>query len=32
LEGKDAPPDLPQDGFGDIPSDLARKLREAGAW
>lgn len=32
LEAKDAPPDLPQDGFGDVPSDLARRLREAGAW
>jgi hypothetical protein len=33
LEVKDAPPDLPQDeGFGEIPSELARKLREAGAW
>ena len=32
LEGKDAPPDLAQDAFGDVPSDLARRLREAGAW
>src|ERR1700760_1821611 len=32
LEGKDAPPDLAQDVFGDVPSDLARRLREAGAW
>jgi hypothetical protein len=32
LEPKDAPPDLAQDGFGDIPQELARQLREAGAW
>ena len=33
LDSKDAPPDLPQDeAFGEIPSELARKLREAGAW
>jgi hypothetical protein len=33
LEARDAPPDLPQDeSFGEIPSELARKLREAGAW
>ena len=33
LEPRDAPPDLPQDeAFGEIPSELARKLREAGAW
>src|SRR6201992_2902655 len=32
LEGKDAPQDLAQDRLGDIPSDLARRLREAGAW
>ncbi len=32
LEGKDAPPDLAQDDFGEIPQDLARRLREAGAW
>jgi len=32
LEGKDAPPDLPQDSFGDVPTELARQLREAGAW
>ena len=32
LEPKDAPPDLPQDSFGDIPTELARQLREVGAW
>jgi len=33
LEPKDAPADLPQDGgFGDIPTELARQLREVGAW
>ena len=32
LEPKDAPPDLPADSFGDMPQDLARQLREAGAW
>lgn len=32
LDVKDAPPDLAQAGDGDIPADLARKLREAGAW
>lgn len=32
LEEKEAPPDLPQDSFGDVPSELARRLREAGAW
>jgi len=32
LEPKDAPPDLAQDGFGDIPTELARQLREVGAW
>lgn len=32
LDPKDAPPDLPQDTFGDVPSELARRLREVGAW
>lgn len=32
LEPKDAPPDLPHESFGDIPTSLARQLREVGAW
>lgn len=32
LEPKDAPPDLDTEAFGDIPDELARQLREAGAW
>jgi len=32
LDPKDAPPDLDDAAFGDIPEALARKLREAGAW
>jgi len=32
LEPKDAPEDLSSEAFGDIPTDLARQLREAGAW
>lgn len=32
LEPKDAPPDLDVEAFGDVPDDLARQLREAGAW
>ena len=32
LEPKDAPPDLDVEAFGDIPEDLARQLREVGAW
>ena len=32
LEPKDAPPDLDLEAFGDVPEDLARQLREAGAW
>jgi hypothetical protein len=32
LELKDAPPDLAAAGFEDVPQDLARQLREAGAW
>jgi hypothetical protein len=32
LEPKDAPPDLDAAAFGDIPDELARQLREVGAW
>lgn len=32
LEPMDAPPDLDLEAFGDVPEDLARQLREAGAW
>lgn len=32
LEAKDAPPDLDGEAFGEVPADLARRLREAGAW
>ncbi|HWA60183.1 MAG TPA: DUF1489 domain-containing protein [Caulobacteraceae bacterium] len=33
LEPKDAPPDLRAAGHGeDVPADLARQLRELGAW
>jgi hypothetical protein len=32
LDPKDAPPDLDIDAFGDIPDELARQLREVGAW
>jgi hypothetical protein len=32
LEPKDAPEDLSLEAFGDVPTDLARQLREAGAW
>jgi len=32
LDGRDAPPDLAQDELGEIPQDLARRLREVGAW
>ncbi|MDO9430239.1 MAG: DUF1489 family protein [Phenylobacterium sp.] len=32
LEAKDAPPDLSGGVDGDIPPELARQLREAGAW
>ena len=32
LEGKDAPADLNAAADGDIPPELARQLREAGAW
>ena len=32
LTSADAPPDLGEEADGDIPEDLARALREAGAW
>lgn len=32
LEPADAPPDLSNDGFGEIPPELALQLREAGVW
>ena len=32
FEAKDAPPDLAQAAGGDMPQDLARELREIGAW
>jgi hypothetical protein len=32
LDPKDAPPDLSLEAFGDAPPELARRLREAGAW
>jgi hypothetical protein len=32
LEAKDAPEDLPQDLCSEVPADLARQLREIGAW
>jgi hypothetical protein len=32
LELKDAPPDLSIEAFGDVPTELARQLREVGAW
>lgn len=32
LEGKDAPPDMIGGEDGEIPAELARQLREAGAW
>ena len=32
LEGKDAPPDLRTGHAGEVPMDLARQLREIGAW
>jgi len=32
LEAKDAPEDLRSEVFGDIPPELARQLRDAGAW
>jgi len=32
LASADAPPDLSAEAFGDVPPELARQLREAGAW
>lgn len=32
LEAKDAPPDVEDCGMGDAPAELARQLREIGAW
>jgi hypothetical protein len=32
LEANDAPSDLAMDGFGEAPPELARQLREIGAW
>jgi len=32
LDPKDAPADLSVEAYGDIPSALARQLREIGAW
>jgi len=32
LEAKDAPPDLSSMDAGDLPDELARQLRELGAW
>lgn len=32
LSPVDAPPDLDETAFGDVPAELARQLREAGAW
>jgi hypothetical protein len=32
LDPKDAPEDLSIEAFGDIPTELARQLREVGAW
>lgn len=32
LEAKDAPADLDEEAFGEVPAELARQLREAGAW
>ena len=32
LDPRDAPPDLAGEAFGDVPPDLARQLREVGAW
>jgi hypothetical protein len=32
LEAKDAPGDLASEKFGDVPPELARQLREVGAW
>ncbi|MBX3483041.1 DUF1489 domain-containing protein [Phenylobacterium sp.] len=32
LDARDAPPDLDEAAFGDVPEALARQLRDAGAW
>lgn len=32
LEACDAPPDLDAEAFGEAPEELARQLREIGAW
>ena len=32
LQAQDAPPDLSLEAFGDAPPELARQLREIGAW
>jgi hypothetical protein len=32
LSPADAPPDLSNEAFGDVPPELARQLREVGAW
>jgi hypothetical protein len=32
LQVQDAPPDLSLEAFGEAPPDLARRLREIGAW
>ena len=32
LDHKDAPGDLSGEAFGDVPPELARQLREVGAW
>jgi hypothetical protein len=32
LDAKDAPADLAGEAFGDIPPELARQLRDVGAW
>lgn len=32
LDPRDAPADLSGGGFGDVPPELARQLREVGAW
>ncbi|MFO1014114.1 MAG: DUF1489 domain-containing protein [Caulobacteraceae bacterium] len=32
LDGNDAPPDMAASASNDVPQDLARQLRELGAW
>jgi hypothetical protein len=32
LSAADAPPDLDEAAFGEVPADLARQLRDVGAW